>query len=300
MSRLRALTPDRITRYTVAVVWANLVVNIGIVFTGGLVRLTGSGLGCPTWPLCTPGSLVPTPEMGIHGVIEYGNRTLTAVLCVVALLAFLAVMRLPRDRGLFAPALTIGILIILQAVIGGATVLLHLDPRIVGVHFYISALIVALATLLLVRVQRNEPRPTAPAPRPLFPVAVVVVVLGWIAEAVGVLATGAGPHAGDSAAARNGLDTEIMHHVHAVSGYVLAAGVILLFVVAYRGRFAATVRATLWLAAVIAVQIAFGVYQARTGLPIWSVAIHMVLAVVVVAHLTSTVMVSRREQPHRA
>ncbi len=90
--------PDRVDRRVIAAAWATLAVQVGIVATGGLVRLTGSGLGCPTWPQCTGGSLVATPEMGIHGVIEFGNRLLTFVLVVVAIVMFLFVIRMRAER----------------------------------------------------------------------------------------------------------------------------------------------------------------------------------------------------------
>ena len=114
--------PARVDRRVIAAAWATLVVQVGIVGTGGLVRLTGSGLGCPTWPRCTDESFVNTPEMGIHGVIEFGNRLLTFVLVVVAILTFLFVVRMRRERrDLFWLALVIGLYVPLQAIIGGIT-----------------------------------------------------------------------------------------------------------------------------------------------------------------------------------
>lgn len=293
-----ALLPTTVTAYTRVIVWLNLIVNIGIVGTGGLVRLTGSGLGCPTWPMCTPESLVPTQEMGIHGLIEFGNRTLTGVLVVVALLAFLAVLRTPKSLGLVRPAFAIGVLIIVQAIIGGITVLVELDPRIVGVHFLFSAAIVALAGLLLQRVRLAEPLPRADATKAapgLWAIALVVAALTWFTEIFGVLTTGAGPHAGDSAAARNGLDPAIMQHVHAWPGYALVAALLVLLFVAARTGAKQTLRSTMWLGVIVLIQIGFGVYQARTGLPIWSVVIHMLLAVVAVAQLSIMLVTARRE-----
>ena len=297
MSRSTFLLPHSVTTWTRVLAWANLVVNILIVGTGGLVRLTGSGLGCPTWPMCTSESLVPTQEMGIHGLIEFGNRTLTGVLVIVALFTFLAVVRTPKEFGLRAPALWIGILIIVQAVIGGITVLFHLDPRIVGIHFLISGAIVAIAALLLQRVRLNEPLPGAGAPRAstgVWASIVVVTVLTWLTEIVGVLTTGAGPHAGDSIAARNGLDPVVMQHVHSWPAYALAVALIVMVVLVLRSDLVRTKRTSVALLAVVVVQIAFGVYQARTGLPIWSVTIHMLLAVVVIAVLTVNLVNARR------
>src|SRR6476659_11505978 len=112
---------------------ANLVAEVGIVVTGGLVRVTGSGLGCPTWPQCVDGSVTPTVEQaeGFHKYIEFGNRTLTSVLVVLAAATVLAVWRwAPR------PAMKTGAVVVLggvlaQAVLGGATVRLGLNPATV-------------------------------------------------------------------------------------------------------------------------------------------------------------------------
>ena len=105
-SAVQAVLPDRITRYTRVLAWLVLVTNIVIVGTGGLVRLTGSGMGCETWPYCTSDSLVPTPELGVHGLIEFGNRTLTGVLVIVALLCAeitRATVLILQMRGLSVP-----------------------------------------------------------------------------------------------------------------------------------------------------------------------------------------------------
>lgn len=303
MSIAKTLLPDHVTTWTRVIAWVNLIVNIGIVGTGGLVRLTGSGLGCPTWPLCTDDSLVPTPEMGIHGVIEFGNRTLTGVVVVAALLTFLAVLKTRRSGlGLVAPSVWVGVLIIVQAVVGGITVLLHLDPRIVGIHFLFSALIVSIAALLLQRVRLAEqlPRPDATKSVPGFWLsAIVVAVLTWITEIVGVLTTGAGPHAGDTIAARNGLDPAVMQHVHAWPGYALVIAIAIFLFITYRGDFPRTRPVALTLAAVIVVQIAVGVFQARTGLPIWSVVVHMLLAVISLAVLSFVLVNARRDAAAR-
>ncbi|MDJ1371119.1 heme A synthase [Gulosibacter molinativorax] len=295
--------PDHVTAWTRVIAWINLVVNIIIVGTGGLVRLTGSGLGCPTWPLCTEDSLVPTREMGIHGIIEFGNRTLTGVVVVAALLTFLAVLNTRRSRmGLVGPSVWVGALIIVQAVVGGITVLVDLDPRIVGVHFLFSALIVAIAALLLQRVRLAEPLPargpTKGAPA-LWGSAVAVGILTWITEIVGVLTTGAGPHAGDTIAARNGLDPVIMQHVHAWPGYALVVSLVVFLVIVFRGDYPRTRPISVSLTLAVLLQIGIGVFQARTGLPIWSVATHMVLAVVVIAILSVTLVNARRDSAAR-
>ena len=290
--RLWRWLPDRVDRRVVVAAWATLVVQIGIVGTGGLVRLTGSGLGCPTWPECTAGSLVTTPEMGIHGVIEFGNRMLTFVLVVVAIATFVLVLRIRRERrDLFWLALGIGLYVPLQAVLGGITVLTGLNPYVVGLHFFASAILVALSAVFVARVY------TVPGPRMLavprwyavlahvtsFVVAVTVIV--------GILVTGSGPHAGDGDAVRNGLDPAFMQHVHSWPAYATLALTVVLQAGSWRT--CAGLRLRLWTGLLLLVeltQIAVGLWQARTGLPIVLVNIHMVLAMLLVAAMTAVVM----------
>jgi len=285
--------PDRVDRRVIAAAWATLVVQIGIVGTGGLVRLTGSGLGCDTWPRCNEDSFVPVPEVsGVHGFIEFGNRLLTFVLVAVAIIMFLFVVRMRRERrDLFWLSLLIGLYVPLQAVIGGITVLTNLNPYVVGLHYFASVLLVALSAVLVVRVYAE------PGPR-------VLAVPGWYAAVthvttafvlvtvvVGILVTGSGPHAGDGGAARNGLNPELMQHIHAWPGYITFA--LTLVLVAGSWRTPPTLRLRLWtllLLGIELVQIVVGLWQARTGLPIVLVNIHMVLAVGLVAAMTAVVM----------
>lgn len=290
--RLWEWLPASVDGRVIAAAWATLVVQIGIVATGGLVRLTGSGLGCPTWPRCTAESFVPTPEMGIHGAIEFGNRVLTFVLVAVAILTFLSVVRMRRERrDLFWLALVIGLYVPLQAIIGGITVLTNLNPYVVGLHYFASVLLVALAAVLLVRVY------AVPGPRvravPVWYAATtyVTAALLLVTVVVGILVTGSGPHAGDGGAARNGLDPELMQHVHAWPAYATFALTIVLLLAAFRTP--PTLRLPLWVSLLLAVelvQIVVGLWQSRTGLPIWLVNIHMVLAVCLVAAMTVVVM----------
>lgn len=291
-SPARRILPDRVTGYTRVLAWLLLISNVVIVGTGGLVRLTGSGLGCRTWPYCTSESLVPTPELGIHGLIEFGNRTLTGVLVAIALLAFLSVVRLWRARPeLPRLALAVGVGIIVQAVIGGVTVWLHLHPAIVGLHFLISAALVAVATAYVVRVHAAPGPRRRAVPRPYAVLAHVTSVVVLVTVVIGILLTGSGPHAGDDAAARNGLDPILWQHVHSWPAYVLLALTIVLF--AGSLRMPATLRLPVWtglLLGVELVQILVGLWQARTGLPIALVGIHMVLAVTLVSAMTAVVM----------
>ena len=277
-------TADRRVRF---IAWASLVSQTLIVGTGGAVRLTGSGLGCPTWPRCTADSFVATPEMGIHGIVEFGNRLLTFVLVIIAIIAFAFVVRMRREHPeLLRLSIALGLGIPAQAIIGGITVLTDLNPWIVGFHFVVSAVLVALATVLVVRVYRGPAGSLEPLPRVVRPLAIGTAVIVWITVLVGIVVTGSGPHAGDGGAARNGLDSELWQHVHSWPAYASFAGAVLLVVVARRTGPALLQRAALGLVAVELVQIGVGLAQARLGLPVILVGVHMVLACVLVAVMT--------------
>ncbi|MGA7149473.1 MAG: COX15/CtaA family protein [Microbacterium sp.] len=284
--------PAAVDRRVIAMAWATLVVQIGIVGTGGLVRLTGSGLGCPTWPQCTPDSFVNTPEMGIHGVIEFGNRLLTFVLVAVAILMFLFVVRMRRERrDLFWLSLAIGLYVPLQAIIGGITVLTHLNPYVVGLHYFASVLLVALSAVLVARVYATPGPRVAAVPRWYAATTHITSAFVLVTVVVGILVTGSGPHAGDHGAARNGLNAEFMQHVHSWPAYITFGLTVVLVVGAVRT--APALRLRLWTSLLLSVellQIAVGLWQANTALPIALVNVHMILAVVLVAAMTAVEM----------
>jgi cytochrome c oxidase assembly protein subunit 15 len=284
--------PASVDRRVIAAAWATLFVQIAIVGTGGLVRLTGSGLGCPTWPRCTEDSLVPTPEMGIHGVIEFGNRILTFVLVAVAIVTFLFVVRMRRERrDLFWLALSIGLYVPLQAIIGGITVLTNLNPYVVGLHYFASVVLVALAAAFVVRVYAAPGPRSLAVPRWYAITTHVTSAVVLVTVVVGILVTGSGPHAGDGGAARNGLVPELMQHIHAWPAYATFALTIVL--VGGALRLPPALRLPLWTSLLLVIelaQIAVGLWQARTGLPIVLVNIHMVLAVCLVAAMTAVEM----------
>ncbi|WP_112139327.1 COX15/CtaA family protein [Glycomyces dulcitolivorans] len=195
---------------------ASVIANVGIIVTGGAVRLTESGLGCPEWPKCTTDSLVATPEMGIYGAIEFGNRVLTFALVAVAVGALLAAwLRVPRRASLVKLAFGVCLYVPVQALIGGITVWTGLNPWIVGLHFLASIPLVALSVALYVRSGEPDgevvtlvPRAVVLLGRGLVGVAAAVIVLG-------VVVTGSGPHAGDADTPRNGLDPALMSQLHA-------------------------------------------------------------------------------------
>ncbi|MBF4561042.1 heme A synthase [Microbacterium sp. VKM Ac-2870] len=284
--------PARVGRPTRVIAWLVLISNIVIVGTGGLVRLTGSGMGCETWPYCTPESLVPTQALGIHGLIEFGNRTLTGVLVIVALLAFLSVVRLWNTRPeLPRLTLAVGIGIIVQAIIGGVTVWLHLHPSIVGVHYLLSAALVAISAAYVVRVYATPGPRERVVPHSYATLTHVTSLFVLVTVAVGILLTGSGPHAGDDKAARNGLDPIFWQHVHSWPAYTLFALTVVLFAWSFRTPPIARLRRwTGLLLGIELVQITVGLWQARTGLPIALVNIHMMLAVCLVAAMTAVVL----------
>ena len=268
--------------------WATLVANTVIILTGGLVRLTGSGLGCPTWPRCTPESFVPHRELGLHGAIEFGNRLLTYVLVAVVVGTLVAVWRWSRtSRSLRVHTVVIALGIPLQAVIGGITVLMDLNPWVVALHLVLSLVLVALSTWLVLRVSDHRP---ARVPAPARPLALATFVLTWVAVYLGTVVTGSGPHAGDADVPRNGLNPETMSRVHSASVYLLvAATVVLLWVV----RRTAARTAVLTLLAVELAQGGVGYAQYFTGLPISLVAVHLVGAATLVAAATWSLLATR-------
>lgn len=280
--------------------WASLLANMLLILTGGLVRLTGSGLGCPTWPTCTDASWTSTPEMGLHGVIEFGNRLLTFVLMLVAVAAFLAVVRMIRRHpSLFVLTLLLGLGIPLQAVVGGITVLTGLNPWIVGIHFMISGGMITLAAVLvnrtrrlgLERIAQAELAGQAPAQRrtirlltgALAALAVVIVYLG-------TLVTGTGPHSGDSGeVVRHTFDAVGITRLHAVPVYLVILVLVACFVLGRRAWPMAVRRSLLLVATVVVLQGLIGYYQYFNGLPILVVTLHLVGSSLFIAATASAV-----------
>lgn len=274
--------------------WASFISQVTIIATGGAVRLTGSGLGCPTWPTCTPDSLVPTEELSYHSLIEFGNRLMTGVVGIVALIVFLLVWRMRRQRrDLFILSFIVGAGVVAQAIVGGITVWTGLNPFIVGFHYVSSLLLVCVAAAFLVRMDAT-PGPREPAV-PAWYSGLTHATTAVLALTIvfGILTTGAGPHSGDAEAGRNGFEAELLEHVHAWPGYALFALTLVLLVAAWRLRLP-TLPWTGALLGVVLVQIAVGLYQARNGLPPLLVGIHMVLAALAAAAMTVVVLRLKR------
>ena len=271
--------------------WAvvSLVMNILIVVTGGLVRLTGSGLGCPTWPRCTEDSYVSHPQLGIHGAIEFGNRLLTLVLIIAAALTFISAL-LYRENGRprsdlrwLTAGLALGIP--LQGVIGGIAVLTQLNPYVVGLHFLLSMVLISLAVWLVRKTWHISA--TAASGRSVVATRITFVLM-WLAVWLGTLVTGSGPHAGDENAPRNGLDGLLLTNLHTGVVYATVAASVVCFMLL-------RTRAVLLLLSAELVQGGIGVAQYQLGLPIWLVALHLLGASLAIAASTNLLLsVTRR------
>lgn len=301
-ARLVERLPRTVTPSVRALALASLVSQILIVVTGGAVRLTASGLGCPEWPLCTADSMVTTPEMGVHGIIEFGNRLLTFVLTAIAIAMLVVLWNMRKTRrDLFVPAVVLFAGIPAQAVVGGITVLTQLNPWVVGWHFIISMVLITVATVLVNRTRLspaeaeadNTPRAT-PLLRQLLAAAGVLVTAAVL---LGVVVTGSGPHAGDAGAARNNLNPDLMTRIHAAPVYLLVLTVLVLVFAAYRLRVAQRLRfALVLLTVVVFAQGAVGYLQHFLHLPVALVALHMLGASVLTAAMANAIYIgySRR------
>jgi cytochrome c oxidase assembly protein subunit 15 len=267
--------------------WASIVANCVLVVTGGVVRLTDSGLGCPTWPRCTDQSFTPHGEYNIHSAIEFSNRMLTYVLVAVAVGTFVAAWQSGR-RDLRRLALVMALGIPAQAVIGGITVLTHLNPWIVSLHLLCSLAIIGVAVLFLQRVDR--PAPVVADRGPLGPVvglAWAMFASTWAVLYVGTVVTGAGPHAGDTRSARNGLSPLQVSQLHADLVFLfvgLTVGLLFAVVAARLPRPARSAVVVLLLVEVA--QAAVGFVQYFTHLPVALVGVHMLGAAVISATAT--------------
>jgi cytochrome c oxidase assembly protein subunit 15 len=278
--RIRALaTPSAVSRIALV----NVVANGLIVVTGGAVRLTGSGLGCPTWPECTDGSIVPTAELAGHGLIEFGNRLLTFALVVVAFATVGAVFTSVR-RDLRRLALLSLLGIPAQALLGGVTVLTGLNPWTVAAHFLLSMVLVAVATVLWLR--SREPgvgRLVVRRPFALLATGIAVTVAAVLV--VGTVVTGSGPHSGDPAAGRTGFDPGLMSQLHAdVVFLLLGLTIALLVALAATDSPGRVRRAARDLLVVEVLQGVIGYVQYFTHLPALLVLLHMAGAVLITVY----------------
>jgi cytochrome c oxidase assembly protein subunit 15 len=296
----------------------SLVANVAIVSTGGLVRLTNSGLGCPSWPDCSSGDLVPVRALSAHKAIEFGNRALTTLLVVAVAAVFVAAWRCaPRRAGLVPWAWVTLLGVPAQILVGGILIFTHLNPLAVAGHFMLSMVLIAAATVLWWRTR--EPvessantaatgQTTARAPTGVPP---IVTRLGWATWSltyavfiVGTLVTGSGPHAGDATAKRLHLRPQAISQLHADLVMLLVGVAVALAVcVTAVGADAVARRTTRVLVGVLMAQAAVGFAQYFSGLPVPLVELHVTGAAVLAATATAVVLALQNDhadnRPHR-
>ncbi len=283
------------TRWTHVALVANLVGQIGIVVTGGAVRLTGSGLGCSTWPQCEPGEFTPQfhDATSIHPFIEFGNRTLSGVLVAIGLAVALLVW---TDRGRSRGYRWLGLAplggVVVQAVVGGITVLVDLNPAVVASHLLISMALVAASALLLHRSREGDgPGRSVIAPerqRLASGLRAGLVVATVLVLVLGVVVTGSGPHSGDEEVGyRFALDPYVMARAHAGAVWLFLAVLVAQVLLLRRATSApAARRSAVVLLVVTLAQGAIGYVQLFTGLPVTLVNLHMLGAALLTAAVT--------------
>jgi cytochrome c oxidase assembly protein subunit 15 len=277
---------------------ASVIANAAIVVTGGAVRLTSSGLGCPTWPRCTSGSYTPTSEYAVHGVIEFTNRLLTFALTAVVVATLIAVVRQrPRRTPLVRLAGLLVLGIPAQAILGGITVLTGLNPWTVMAHFLLSMVLLAIAVVLHRRTGEGDApaRDTAPALLRRLSYGVLATVAATLA--VGTVVTGSGPHSGDPKAGRTGFNPASVSQLHADLVMLLIGLSVALWVALRAVR--APSRAAGVLVLVEAGQAAIGWTQYFTHLPVVLVGAHLAGACLVLIAATRVVL-SLRERSSAA
>jgi heme a synthase len=276
----------------------------GIAVTGAIVRVTASGLGCPTWPQCFPGSFVPVPVAEvpiIHQAVEFGNRMITFLVVITAALAVLAVLRARRRREVLVYAWLMPASTVLQAVLGGITVLTGLLWWTVAIHLLVSMLMVWLAVQLFVKIgEPDDGVPELLVPGPLRQLTVLSAAALSVVLVTGTMVTGAGPHAGDksieSPVPRLGLDivTLVYRHSALVTAYVSLLIGLAFALLAVRTPRPVTMRVVVLLV-LVALQGVVGTVQFFTGVPAALVAVHVAGAAICTA-ATSALWASMRQR----
>lgn len=257
-----------------------LFLQSALVITGGAVRVTGSGLGCPTWPECTPGSYTPVPDQAegqLHAWIEFGNRLLTFALFFAAVATLIAIFRAGRrDLRFLGATQILGILG--QGVLGGITVLTNLNPLAVGSHLLLSILLIAAATSLHSR--RHQPHVrTSSSELQISRISSIHIFLAFLAITIGTLVTGSGPHAGDVDAPRLNFAITTITRVHSASVWLLM--IVSIYFLFRRNLNFETKR---WLRVFVALAIgqgALGYIQYFLGVPEGLVALHLLGSILV-------------------
>ncbi|MDF5753725.1 COX15/CtaA family protein [Spongiactinospora sp. TRM90649] len=275
-------TPATLRRWAVAAI----VANAGITVTGVVVRVTESGLGCPTWPRCTPDSFLPVahPEISpINTAIEFGNRLMTFLVLAAGAACLLAALRLaPRRPALVRLAWLQPLGVAAQALWGGLVVRSALNPVTVGMHFLISIGLIAACYAFYARSREGDGPPVRMVHRDIRVLAFVLVAAVFVLVVAGVVVTGSGPHSGDEAASRFGFDLEMVARLHADAAYaVVGLTFALLFALHVTDAPGRARRAALVLLGVELAQGVIGYVQYFTAVPAALVALHALGATLV-------------------
>ena len=251
-----------------------------LIVTGGSVRLTGSGLGCPTWPECTPGSYVPVANQAegqLHAWIEFGNRLLTFVLLICALAVVTFSVRVSKNAANKERVRSLAALQILgifgQGMLGGVTVLTDLHPLTVAAHYLLSILLIAGAISLRYELIGTPVEKTTGLISFLIPIFVWLTFLVLVA---GTIVTGSGPHAGDEKAQRFGFDPQVVSWLHADLVIALIVLAVMLLLIAHQSGMSLLVRRIGIFLLIAFLQGVIGYIQYFTGLPEALVAAHLI------------------------
>ncbi|MFJ8234089.1 heme A synthase [Streptomyces sp. NPDC094448] len=255
-----------------------VVMTVIIIVTGGAVRLTGSGLGCDTWPKCTDDSLFATPEQGLHGAIEFGNRLLTYVLSAAVGWTIVAARSAkPRRRSLSRLGWAQFWIVLSNAVVGGITVWTGLNPWTVAGHFVLANALLTIAVLTWHRAGEGDGEPRPRVPLPVRRLSWAIVITAGLAIVLGTGVTGAGKHAGDSSdVPRMPWDWVNAAHLHAVSAWVICALALAMWLVLRVVDAPGDIRSRARdLLVVLLLQGGIGYLQYFTGVPEILVGVHM-------------------------
>ena len=291
--------PDPSVRAQRRVTFVAALTQAGIAVTGAVVRVTGSGLGCPTWPQCFPGSFVPTDTQAVpalHQAIEFSNRMLTYLVTLAAVAAVVVVIRAGRRASLRRYAWTLPLGTVAQAVLGGITVLTGLAWWTVALHLLVSMVLVWLAVQLHVGVaEPDRERSEIATATPVRGLVLLASAVLAVALAAGTTVTGAGPHAGDAKTARLDVAIPTLAQVHADLVVALVALVVGLLFLLKATRAGALVRRAWILLAVVLAQGVVGIVQYATGVPEVLVAVHVAGAGAVTAALAAVWAATSRQ-----
>jgi cytochrome c oxidase assembly protein subunit 15 len=280
VSRLPRISPDGYRRITAVAVFA----LAAIVVTGGAVRLTGSGLGCPQWPNCDTASLSPHGNSDYHGWIEFVNRVFTGFVSLAVVVAVLgSLLRTPRRRDLTWLSIGLVVGVAAQIVLGGLTVVYGLSPPWVMAHFLVSMVLIADAVVLHARAGRPDGIAVVPlVSSRMLTMGRTVIVLTAVVLATGTIVTGAGPHGGDEHVTRLDFSVSTVARVHGLAENVFLLAVLIAFWLLRAERAPRSVfRSGQVLLVVLVAQAVVGYVQYATGVPVVLVAVHIAGAVIV-------------------